>query len=58
MRCFVCGKSTLFGPLFRQNPKGSIGVWACSEHDEIYHSVESEKEFVELVETIHEGSKE
>ena len=33
MKCMVCGKGMPEGvSLYRQNPKGEIGVWACEEH--------------------------
>lgn len=33
MKCFVCSKGMNEGvSLFRQNPKGEIGIWACILH--------------------------
>jgi len=33
MKCHVCGKSPSSGTtLYRQNPKGQEGVWACAAH--------------------------
>lgn len=33
MRCEVCGKSPDQGAnLYRQNPKGQIGIWRCAVH--------------------------
>lgn len=31
--CAFCGDDARFGvALFRQNPKGETGIWACKEH--------------------------
>ena len=33
MKCHVCGKTPAEGTtLYRQNPKGEKGIWACLEH--------------------------
>lgn len=33
MKCYVCGKAPWDGVnLYRQNPKGGVGVWACAAH--------------------------
>lgn len=33
MKCMVCGRGMADGvSLFRQNPKGEAGIWACREH--------------------------
>lgn len=33
MECMVCGKGPADGvTVFRQNPKGEIGIWACAKH--------------------------
>lgn len=33
MGCVVCGKGMTTGhSLFRINPKGQPGIWACAEH--------------------------
>lgn len=35
-KCHVCGKGPLSSPpvtVYRQNPKGEAGVWACREHN-------------------------
>jgi hypothetical protein len=33
MVCAFCGDDAQIGvPLFRQNPKGQRGIWACKEH--------------------------
>jgi uncharacterized cupin superfamily protein len=33
LKCHVCGKSASAGTnLYRQNPKGQPGVWACAAH--------------------------
>lgn len=33
MRCMICNKGMNDGvTLFRQNPKGEEGIWACREH--------------------------
>lgn len=33
MKCHVCGKAPWDGiNLYRQNPKGGVGVWACAAH--------------------------
>jgi hypothetical protein len=33
MKCMVCGKGMADGvSLFRQNPKGEAGIWACRAH--------------------------
>lgn len=34
MRCFKCNATCHEKPLFRQNEKGVIGIWACKEHNE------------------------
>lgn len=35
MRCYECGKGMAEGvSLFRQNPKGEAGIWACEQHSE------------------------
>lgn len=31
LSCFKCGVCDV--PLFRQNPKGETGIWACKEHN-------------------------
>lgn len=34
MKCIVCGRGMQEGvSLFRQNPEGEEGVWACSQHN-------------------------
>lgn len=34
MVCEVCGRSPAGGTtLYRQNPKGEPGIWACGEHN-------------------------
>lgn len=33
MKCSVCGKGPMHGvAVYRTNPKGEIGIWACREH--------------------------
>ncbi len=33
MNCSVCGKGPKEGvTVYRQNPKGEKGIWACEEH--------------------------
>lgn len=34
MKCIHCEKGPADGvALFRQNPKGETGIWACEEHN-------------------------
>jgi len=35
LQCYVCGKTLNDGPLFRQNAKGVLGIWACGEDNKI-----------------------
>lgn len=33
--CMICGKGPLDGTsLYRQNPKGEAGIWACMAHSQ------------------------
>lgn len=33
MKCHICGKASWQGfNLYRQNPKGEAGIWACAAH--------------------------
>lgn len=33
MKCYICEKAPWEGfNLYRQNPKGEVGIWACAAH--------------------------
>ena len=52
MKCLVCGKTPADGVnLYRQNPKGQLGIWACYRH-----SKPVEDELVSMVGILQKGN--
>lgn len=57
MQCFRCGKTPdEAGALYRTNPKGQPGIWACEEHMPDPGTIDTEVK--NLVDIIQEYNKE
>lgn len=53
MKCHVCGKAPWDGiNMYRQNPKGGVGVWACAAH-----STPVDDTLVNIVAALQKGPK-
>ncbi len=52
MKCEMCERTVKDGPLFRVNPKGVPGKWACQEHVNHY-DVEVGDEVRMIVDAVH-----